>query len=40
MIDVGFTLPPPALWGGRGLGSVSLAQLVCKAVSRSYVVSM
>ena len=37
MIDVGSTLP---LWGGWGLGSVSLAQLVCNAVSRSYVASM
>ena len=37
MIGVGSTLPPPPLWGGWGLGSVSLAQLVCKAVSRSYV---
>ena len=38
MIDVESTLP--LLWGGLGLGSVSLAQLVCKAVSRSYVASM
>ena len=36
MIHVGSTLPPPPLWAGWELGSVSLAQLVCKAVSRSY----
>ena len=33
-----FTLAP--LWGGWGLGSVSLALLVCRVVSRLYVNSM
>ena len=40
MIDVGSTLPPTPLWCGLGLGSVSLAQPMCKAVSKSYVASM
>ena len=42
MIDVGSTLPllPLCGGGGLGLGSVSLAQPVCKAASKSYVASM
>ena len=42
MIDVGSTLParPSCGVGGLGLGSVSLAQPVCKAASKSYVASM